>query len=82
VADHLQIRLKYKDPMQQIIQVINATALNYSSMYQDLQRGAPTEIDQINGAISRLGMTNGIQTPYNLCVTALVKSRVSINSSR
>ena len=82
VAAKLGIRLPYTNPMQQITAVVRATALNYSSMFQDLQRGAPTEIDQINGAITQLGVQNEIPTPYNQSMIALVKSRVSLNTSR
>jgi 2-dehydropantoate 2-reductase len=82
VSTRLGISLPYVDPMQQITAAIQATVGNYSSMFQDIQRGAPTEIDQINGAIVQLGQQNGIPTPYNQCIIALVKSRVSLNTSR
>ena len=82
VSAKLQISLPYDDPIQQIEKVIRGTALNYSSMYQDIQRSAPTEIDQINGSICRLGEINDVQTPYNRSVTLLIKSRVLINTLR
>jgi 2-dehydropantoate 2-reductase len=45
-------------------------------MFQDVRRGAPTEIDAICGAITRTGVAHGVATPVNeLCwklVSALV----------
>lgn len=44
----------------------------YPSMWQDLHYGRRTEIDAINGAISRLGRQHHIPTPYNDMMTSLV----------
>ncbi len=43
-------------------------------MYYDLQRGRRTEIDLLNGYIAAAGERRGIETPYNRCITALVRS--------
>jgi 2-dehydropantoate 2-reductase len=45
----------------------------YPSMWQDLHAGKRTEIDAINGAISRLGSKHSIATPYNDMITSLMK---------
>ena len=45
----------------------------YPSMYYDLQRGRPTEIDLLNGYVARLGERHGIATPHNRCIAALVR---------
>lgn len=45
----------------------------HPSMWQDLHAGKPTEIDSINGAISKLGKKHDISTPYNDMITSLVK---------
>jgi 2-dehydropantoate 2-reductase len=45
--------------------VARATAENRSSMLQDVERGAPTEIDALNGAVVREGSRRGIPTPLN-----------------
>jgi 2-dehydropantoate 2-reductase len=45
----------------------------YPSMWQDLHAGRRTEIDAINGAISKLGKRHSIATPYNDMITSLVK---------
>jgi 2-dehydropantoate 2-reductase len=44
-----------------------------SSMWQDLDRGRPTEIDQLNGEIVRLGAKHGVPTPVNRAVCDLVR---------
>jgi 2-dehydropantoate 2-reductase len=46
----------------------------YPSMWQDLHHGRPTEIDAINGAISKLGKKHGIETPYNDEIVAKIKA--------
>jgi 2-dehydropantoate 2-reductase len=44
-----------------------------SSMWDDLQRGRPTEIDQLQGAILRLADKTGTSTPLVKRVSALVR---------
>jgi 2-dehydropantoate 2-reductase len=44
-----------------------------SSMLQDIIMGRKTEIDALNGAISRCGIELGIETPYNDMLTYLIK---------
>ncbi|MEO1403862.1 MAG: ketopantoate reductase C-terminal domain-containing protein, partial [Cyanobacteria bacterium J06635_1] len=38
---------------------------HYSSLYQDLMSGRPTEVEFLNGFIVRRGQQQGIATPYN-----------------
>lgn len=45
----------------------------YPSMWQDLHAHKRTEIDAINGAISRLGAKHHIPTPYNDMIASLIK---------
>ena len=42
-------------------------------MLQDIERGALTEIDWINGKIVEHARVHGLKAPNNLAVTALVK---------
>jgi hypothetical protein len=42
-------------------------------MLQDIQAGRRTEIDALNGAISRYAGELGISTPYNDLMTDLIK---------
>jgi len=44
----------------------------YASMLQDLERGAPTEVDVIDGAVVEKGREQGIPTPLHERVTELI----------
>ena len=46
-------------------QVAKGTAANRSSMLQDLERGAVTEIDALNGVVATEGRRLGVPTPVN-----------------
>lgn len=65
VATALGIKLPYNDPVERAMQVARATASNKSSTLQDVLRGAPTELERINGAVVREGKRLGIPTPVN-----------------
>ena len=62
------------DVLAQAKLVARRTAGNHSSMLQSLQRGQPTEIDHINGAIVSRGEKHGIATPVNATLTQLVRA--------
>ena len=47
---------------------------NIASMRQDLQRGRPTEIDFMNGAVVALGQRHHIDCPVNAALTAIIKA--------
>jgi 3-methyl-2-oxobutanoate hydroxymethyltransferase len=55
----------HAEALQLIESVAANTNANRSSMLVDIERGAPTEIDSINGAIVRLGSAHQVQTPRN-----------------
>ncbi len=65
VARALGVQLPYADPVERALQVATATAANKSSTLQDVLRGAPTELERINGAVVREGKRLGIPTPVN-----------------
>ena len=65
VAAALGIELPYVSASRRAIAVAEGTADNYSSMLQDVLRGAPTEIDAINGAVADYGRQVGVPTPVN-----------------
>jgi 2-dehydropantoate 2-reductase len=76
VATALGVALPYADPFEAARAVAQRTAENRSSMLQDVQRGAPTEIDAINGAIVRLGEQTSTPTPVNRALCLLVRALV------
>jgi 2-dehydropantoate 2-reductase len=59
------IRLPFEDAVRAAEDVARKTASNHSSMFQDIRRGAPTEIDAICGAITQTGEKLGVSTPVN-----------------
>lgn len=59
------VKLAFDDPAAMAEDVARRTAGNYSSMLQDIRRGAPTEIDAICGAVAHIGQRDGIPTPWN-----------------
>lgn len=74
VAHAAGIALALTDPVAETLAVAQMTAANRSSMLQDILRGAPTEIDTINGAIVREGRRLGVPTPFNAMLCDLVKA--------
>ena len=44
-----------------------------ASMLQDLEKQRPTEIDFLNGGIAKFGAEEGIPTPFNETIAALIK---------
>ena len=65
VAAAQGIHLPFEDAVQAVEEVARKTAANHSSMFQDIRRGAPTEIDAICGAITQTGEKLGVSTPVN-----------------
>lgn len=74
VAEAKGIRLPYPDPIARVEEVCRATRTNKVSMLQDVERGAETEVDYINGAVVREGEAAGVPTPINWALTRLVKA--------
>lgn len=59
--------------------MVPPTAAHFPSMLRDLQKGRRTEIDALNGAISRLGRQKNISTPVNDTIISLLHFRESQN---
>jgi 2-dehydropantoate 2-reductase len=74
VANKMGVSLPFPRPEQAVEEVARRTAENLSSMLQDILRGAPTEIDAINGAVIQLAEKLNLQVPVNRTVWALVKA--------
>ncbi|KAJ9437612.1 putative 2-dehydropantoate 2-reductase [Diplonema papillatum] len=52
-----------------------------SSMYEDLSRGAPTEVDYLSGFICQRAAKHGIPVPVNTALTALIKEAETTHCS-
>jgi 2-dehydropantoate 2-reductase len=63
------------DPVALALETARRTAGNRSSMLQDLDRDARTEIDAINGAVVALGQSLGVPTPVNAALTRQIHER-------
>jgi 2-dehydropantoate 2-reductase len=62
--------------------LVPATAEHRSSMLQDIERGRPTEIDAINGAVAARGAKLGVPAPVNATLTRLIRARGTVGSCR
>ena len=71
-AEH--VHLPFSNPVSAAEDVARKTARNISSMFQDVRRGAPTEIDAICGAVTKRAELHGINTPYNRACWQLVRA--------
>jgi 2-dehydropantoate 2-reductase len=77
VASAQGIQLPFKDAVKAVEDVARKTSGNHSSMYQDIRRGARTEIDAICGAITQTGERLGISTPVNRVCWQLMSASAS-----
>ncbi|MGC9323612.1 MAG: ketopantoate reductase family protein [Desulfomonilia bacterium] len=77
VARAKGVTLGYESPDAYFRTLIEAqippTATHRSSMLQDIEKGRPTEIDALNGAISSYGRELDVPTPANDVLTAIIK---------
>lgn len=73
VAHAQGIVLPFPDAAEQALRVARATAGNRSSMLQDVDRGVPTEVEAICGAVARVARDNGVYTPVNVRLCRLVR---------
>ena len=78
MAAALGISLPYPDAAARVRKHCQDVGPSKPSMLQDMERGRPTEIDAINGAIVREGARLGIPTPFNQALLLLVKAREEI----
>jgi 2-dehydropantoate 2-reductase len=77
VASAEKISLPFTDPIAAVEDVARKTGANHSSMFQDVLRGAPTEIDAICGAVVNAAQKHQIHTPANWACWNLVKALVN-----
>jgi 2-dehydropantoate 2-reductase len=74
VANAERVHLPFNNPVDAVEAVARKTATNHSSMFQDVRRGAPTEIDAICGEVVRAGKRHNVNTPANWACWHLVKA--------
>jgi 2-dehydropantoate 2-reductase len=72
VADALGVELD-SDPDELIDHATRVAHDHKASMLQDVEARRPTEVDFLNGGISRFGREHGVETPLNDALWALVK---------
>ena len=77
VAQAKGIQFTFDDPVLAAEEVARRTSANNSSMWQDVQRAAPTEIEAICGAVVRVGKKLGILTPINETMRQLILALVN-----
>jgi 2-dehydropantoate 2-reductase len=82
VADAVGVRLPYADPTARVLRHSRDVAGARPSMLQDVERGRPTEIDAINGAVVREGRRVGVPTPWNTALVLLVRAREDVAAMR
>jgi 2-dehydropantoate 2-reductase len=82
LAARLGVELDYGDPAEAVRSVARATAQNYSSMLQDIQRGAPTEIDALCGEVIRRAEPFRLDTPVNKLLYQLIKAKVDLQREK
>ncbi|MBN1537109.1 MAG: 2-dehydropantoate 2-reductase [Anaerolineales bacterium] len=76
VAEAQGIRLPFSNLVETVENIVLKTAQNHSSMFQDIQRGAPTEIDAICGAVVQAGEKVGVETPLIRFLWQIIKAKV------
>lgn len=77
VAAALGISLPYPDPFRHLVEVLQRTPHNQTSMLQDYRRGALTEIEAINGAVIRRALACQVPAPFNQTLYDLVNAKIS-----
>jgi len=78
VAAAQGIGIVTQNPAQAARKVAAATAENHSSMLQDLLRGAPTEIEEICGAVVARADQLGLPAPVNRLLLGLIRAQVEL----
>lgn len=63
-----------EDLWEQLLQVCQDTSANTSSMLKDVQQGAETEIEWINGSLIRIADSVNLQVPTHRMLYTLVKA--------
>ncbi|KAB5591332.1 2-dehydropantoate 2-reductase [Ceratobasidium theobromae] len=75
---NLSRRLIAKSLEAEFVRVAELTAVNISSMLQDVKNGVETEVDYMNGYLIRMGVKYGIPTPVNEMLRTLVQIKTRL----
>jgi 2-dehydropantoate 2-reductase len=81
VAEAHGVVLPFPNPERAASDVAERTGENLSSMLRDILRGAPTEVDEINGQIVLLGEKYGVPVPVNRLVWSLIQEKKRLSSA-
>lgn len=81
VAQAQGIELPF-EAAERVREVARLTAINRSSMLQDVLRGAPTEIEAINGAVVAAGEAAGVPVSVNAMLVRLIRGVVALSDRR
>lgn len=68
--------------LDEVFAVCRRTAANRSSMLQDLERGHPTEIAHLNGAVASRAARRGLAAPVNATLAQLVRAKEALVHGR
>ena len=72
VAEADGTHFSYMEVLNMVHHVCEDVGKGYSSMYQDVTKGIPTEIDAINGAIVEQAKKYNVPAPYNTLIVDLI----------
>ena len=72
VAEADGTHFSYMEVLNMVHHVCEDAGRGYSSMYQDVKRCVPTEIDAINGAIVEQARRYNVPVPYNTLIVDLI----------
>lgn len=74
VARAAGVALTFTDPREAWLKASAGLPFDFkTSMLQSLEKGSPTEIDYINGAVVQWGQRFGVPTPVNQTLVACIK---------
>ncbi len=71
------IRIPADEAERRLWSVVRSTAANRSSMLQDLERGRPTEIEAISGALVEIARSHGERLPHTERVLGRIRARTA-----
>jgi 2-dehydropantoate 2-reductase len=73
VAHAEGVALDSDDLLERLWDIADSMPEQISSTAQDLELGRPTEVDALNGFVTRRGAAHGVPVPVNRTLHALIK---------